>query len=70
MKKYYPGNMKIPGAHLQMMSNQFSEISCTYFPVMRDKISCPQTGDRQTDRRTDRQTDGRTHRQTLGHTDR
>ena len=52
--------MKIPGAHLQMMSNQctdFHKNSCTNLLE-----SCPQTGDRQINRQTDRWKDGQTIR--------
>ena len=55
--------MKIPGAHLQMVSNQctdFHKNVCTHLLE-----SCPQTGDRQ----TDRQTDGKIDKQTDGQMD-
>ena len=57
-------NMKIPSAHLQMVSNQctdFHKNSCTHLLE-----SCPQTGDRQTNRQTDRSKDGQTDRWTDG----
>ena len=56
--------MKIPGAHLQMVSNQctdFHKNVCTHLLE-----SCPQTGDRQTNRQTDRRKDRQTDRWTDG----
>ena len=50
--------MKIPGVHLQIVSNQCTNFQinpCTHFPEHAWKKSCPQTGDTQTDRQTDGQ---------------
>ena len=59
MKKDYPINMKHPGAHLQIVSNEctnFQKNPCTHL-LEHETKSCPPTGDRQSDRWTDRQTD-------------
>ena len=54
--------MKIPGAHLQMVSNQCTNSEKSMHLFLR---ACQQKGDRQTqkERRTHGQTDKRTHRQ-------
>ena len=59
MEKTYPINMKIPNAHLQIVSNECTNFleKCIY-PSLRtfvDKIMS--TDERQTDRQTDGQTD-------------
>ena len=56
MRKNYPISMKIPGAHLQMVSNEcanFQKNPCTHFLEHAWTKSCPQTGDRQTDRQAE-----------------
>ena len=65
MKKIYPINMKIPGAHLQIVSNQcthFQKNLCTHLLEYAWTKSCPQTGDRETDGQTDRWKDRQTDR--------
>ena len=49
--------MKMPGAHLQMVSNQYTNFQknpCTHFSEHAWTKSRPQTEDRHTDRQTDR----------------
>ena len=58
MKENDSINMKILGAHLLMVSNKCTNIQknpCTHFLEHACTKSCPQTGDRQTHRRTDGQ---------------
>ena len=60
MQKYYPINLKIQGAHRQIMINEcinFQKNLCTRFLEHAWTKSCSQTGDRQTDG-PDRQNDG------------
>ena len=57
--------MKIPGAHLQIMSNKctnFQKNPCIHLLEHAWTKSCPQTGDRKTDRQTDGQMDRQTDR--------
>ena len=56
MRKNYPISMKIQGAHLQMVSNEcanFQKNPCTHFLEHAWTKSCPQMGDRQTDRQAE-----------------
>ena len=62
-RKNYPIYMKIPGEHLQIVSNKCTNFQKIHAPNLIEHAwtnSCSKTGDRQTDRQTGTQTDRQT----------
>ena len=54
MKKNYSINMTMLGAHFQMASNECTNFQKNIFlRICMNKKTCPQSGNRQTDRQAD-----------------
>ena len=55
-KKNYPTNMKIPGEHLQMVSNQCTNLRKIHTPISQNACGQNHVHRQGTDRRTDSRT--------------